>query len=87
MLSNEGTPNTQTVDAYRATLNEMHARNLADRLVTYEHNPSPHEAPNPAHCVRIRRVVPLRPNVINKKQCEQHNQAVYTLGLQGEFTR
>jgi len=88
MLSNENqNPHTQTIEDYQATLNQMHARNLADRLVTYEHNPSPHEAPDPAKGVHVRRIVPIRPSVINKTQCQHHNTAVQSLGQAGEYTR
>jgi hypothetical protein len=61
MLSNENpNPNTQTIDSYRQTLDEIQARHLASRLVKFEHNPDPREAQNPNAGIRIRVWKPFR---------------------------
>lgn len=78
MLSNESTPNTATIDVYRATLTEIHTRNLASRLVGYEHNPDPREAPNPNAGIRIRRVTPFVVHV--DRACQDHNSRVSGIG-------
>lgn len=85
MLSEEKPSNPATVAAYRATLDEIAARSLASRLVKFEHNPDPREAPDPAKGIRIRKIVPYR--VVVDRSCQDHNLAVYTLGREGEYTR
>jgi hypothetical protein len=84
-LANETIPNTATIADYIATVDEIRARNLASRLVSYEHNPYPGEAQNPAHGVHIRKIVPYRVHV--DKSAQDHNLAVQTLGQQGAYTR
>jgi len=69
------------------------AHTLGTRLVGGECNPDPREAPNPAHGVHIRRIVPacgLRPNV--SQEIKEHNSRVSSVGaadamkhLWGEF--
>jgi hypothetical protein len=87
-LSNENpNPNTQTIDAYSATLTDIKTKNLADRLVQYEHNPDPREAPNPNAGIRIRRIVPMPSRVLVDEACKNHNSAVASLGVVGEYTR
>jgi hypothetical protein len=61
------------------------ARALAKQMILYERNPDPmreREAPNPAHGVRIRRVVPMLPvdfRIEVTEECKRHNQAVCDL--------
>ncbi len=86
-LSNEQPPNTQAIDAYSATLTAIKTKNLANRLVQYEHNPDAREAPNPAHGIRIRRIVPRPSRVLVDEACKKHNSAVSSLGVEGEYSR
>jgi hypothetical protein len=88
-LANETTPNTQNVDAYQATLNELRAYNLASKLVTYEHNPDPREAANPAHGVRIRRIDLEKSLAASRtpvtRECADHNSRVSGVGNPERF--
>jgi hypothetical protein len=86
-LSNEKPPNTATLDAYQQTLINISTKNLADRLVTYQHNSDPREAPDPAKGIRIRRIVPLPSRVNVDDACKNHNSAVQSLGTTGEYSR
>lgn len=56
-LSNETPPNTATIDAYQATLTEMHARGLAARLVTGTPKDTTYNAPSPADGIHIPRTL------------------------------
>jgi hypothetical protein len=90
MLSNESqSPHTQTADDFRATVDQMHARNLADRLIKYEHNPDPREAADPSKGIRIRRpVLVLRSDGINvSEECKAQSLATATLGQGEEWLR
>ena len=87
-LSNENpNPNTATIDAYEATLTEMQARNLADRLVIGAHNDNPkdpREAVNPNVGIRIRRIdleksLRLSRTTVTQK-CKDHNAMVSGIG-------
>jgi hypothetical protein len=84
-LSNETAPNTAVIDAYRASIDERHARNLASRLIRYEHNPDPREAPDPSKGIRIRRpILAFRSGDVNvSEECKAQSLATATLG-QGE---
>jgi len=82
-LSHETTPHTQTIEQFQAVIAEQHARNLALRLLKYEHNPDPREAPNPNEGIRIRRKVTvsrfaLRPEVT--PDVADHNSNVSGVG-------
>src|ERR1700685_3790831 len=86
MLTNENkTPHTATADAYVDGLAQMRARSLANKLITYEHNPDAREAHSPAKGIRIRRIVPWHSPVDTR--CKDHNSAVQSLGKSGEYQR
>jgi hypothetical protein len=88
MLSNENpNPNTATIDAYTATLADIKTRNLANRLIQYEHNDSPrdgYDAPNPAHGIRIRRIDLEKSLSASRipvtQECSDHNSRVAGVG-------
>jgi hypothetical protein len=89
-LSSESpNPNTATIDAYEAALIERQARNLADRLVTYEHNPDPREAPSPALGVHIRRIDLEKSLRLSRtpvtQECKEHNAMVSGVGHPEQF--
>jgi hypothetical protein len=84
-LSNETAPNTAVIDAYRASIDERHARNLASRLIQYEHNPDPREAPSPAPGVRIRNAIDIERSLAASripvtKEVAEHNTNSASLG-------
>jgi hypothetical protein len=84
-LSNERPQNTATLNGYRDTLARIAATNLANRLIRYEHNPDPREAPNPAHSVtRIRTLRPIV-RVQVDDSCKDHNSAVASLGAVEQY--
>ena len=85
-LANENkTPHTETAQKYVDGLAQQQAKNLASKLVKFESNRDPREAPSPAQGVHIRRIVPYR--VIVDTRCKDHNSAVQSLGREGEFQR
>jgi hypothetical protein len=89
MLSNETLPNTETADSFRETINEIRTKNLADRLVKYEHNPDPREAQNPNVGIRIRRIdlekSVARGRVPVTQECADHNSRVSGVGHPERF--
>jgi hypothetical protein len=93
MLSNENpNPNTQTVDDYRAAIDMRHAKNLSDRLINYEHNPDPKEAPDPAPGVRIRRQIDVERSLAASRvpvtqECSDHNSRVSGIGDPEQFKK
>jgi hypothetical protein len=88
MLSNENpNPHTQTTDNFVATLTEIKSRNLASRLVKYEHNPDPREAPSPAQGIAVRRIVLTDRRIAVDQQCKDHNDAVTSLGQGSDWLR
>jgi hypothetical protein len=89
-LSNEAAPNTAVIDAYRASIDERHARNLASRLITYEHNPDPREAPSPAPGIRIRRQIDIERSLAASRipvtqEVKTHNTSAASLGQGAEW--
>ena len=89
MLSNETLPNTETADSFRETINEIRTKNLADRLVKYEHNDDPREVPNPNQGIRIRRI-DLEKSVAHGRvpvtqECAEHNSRVSGVGHPERF--
>jgi hypothetical protein len=90
-LSNENpNPNTQTADDYRATVDQMHARNLASRLITYQHNDDPREAPSPAPGIRIRNAIDIERSlrmsrILVTEECKDHNTSAASLGAGAEW--
>jgi hypothetical protein len=81
-LSNESQPNTAVIDAYRASIDERHAKNLSNRLIKFEHNPDPREAPNPNTGIRIRRprLVPAPGRIEVSAEVSDHNSRVSGIG-------
>jgi len=68
------------------------AHTLAKKLMLFERNPEPmreREAPNPAHGIRIRRIVPMVPSGAGRvdvdQQCRDHNEYVSSLGASGSL--
>jgi hypothetical protein len=51
----EENPNTSTTKKYRATLDAIHARNLANRLPVIKHSDPSYNALDPSTGIRIRR--------------------------------
>jgi hypothetical protein len=91
-LSNETAPNTAVIDAYRASIDERHARNLASRLIQYTHNPDPREAPSPAPGVRIRRQIDVERSLAASRvpvtqECADHNSRVSGVGDPEQFKK
>jgi len=91
-LSNEAAPNTAVIDAFRAAIDERHARNLSDRLIRYEHNPDPREAPSPAPGVRIRRQIDVERSLAASRvpvtaECADHNSRVSGVGDPEQFKK
>ena len=89
-LSNEAAPNTAVIDAYRASIDERHARNLASRLITYTHNPDPREAANPNAGIRIRRQINVERSLAASRvsvtqECADHNSRVSGVGDPAQF--
>jgi hypothetical protein len=77
-------PHVQTAIDFRAQIDWRHARNLADRLVKCDHNPDPREAPNPAHGIRIRKIVPFRHFPVTD-EVKEHNANVSGVGSPEQF--
>ena len=79
----------EVVDKFRQTLNEISTKNLADRLVNYEHNPDPREAQNPNVGIRIRRIdmekSVARGRVPVTAECAAHNSRVSGVGHPERF--
>jgi hypothetical protein len=91
-LSNEVPPNTATVDAFRASLDERHARNLSDRLIKYEHNADWREAPSPAPGIRIRRQIDIERSLAASRvpvteEIKTHNTSAASLGAGEDWLR
>jgi hypothetical protein len=91
-LSNETAPSTAVIDAYRASINERHARNLASRLITYTHNPDPREAPDPSKGIRIRRQIDVERSLAASRvpvtqDCADHNSRVSGIGDPEQFKK
>lgn len=89
-LSNENpNPSTATVDDYIAAIDIRHAQNLANRLIKYEHNPDPREAPDPSKGIRIRRPRILVPvgRIEVSAECADHNSRVSGVGSPDAFER
>ena len=81
-LSNEGQPNNATAEEYQFTLDSMRVARLASQLIRYERNDDPREAPNPAHGVHIRRLVPVTRTPVDD-HCKTHNSNTEDLGHPG----
>jgi hypothetical protein len=83
--------NNEVVDKFRQTLNEISTKNLADRLVKFEHNDDPREAPNPNVGIRIRRIdlakSIARGRVPVTQECADHNSNVSGVGHPERFQR
>jgi hypothetical protein len=90
-LSNETPASTEVVDKFRETINEIRTKNLADRLVKYEHNPDPREAPNPNRGIRVRRIdmekSVARGRVPVTQECADHNSRVSVVGHPERFQK
>jgi hypothetical protein len=89
-LSNEAAPNTAVIDAYRASIDERHARNLASRLIKYEHNDDWREAPSPAPGIRIRRQIDIERSLAASRipvtqEVKTHNTSAASLGMGEEW--
>jgi hypothetical protein len=93
-LSNENpNPHTATIEHYQATVNEMHARTLAAKLVAYEHNEAPKDAtgnaPNPNAGIRVRRIDVEKSLTLSRirvmPDCADHNSRVSGVGDPEQF--
>jgi len=92
-LSNEAIPHTGTIEAYQASLNELHAYTLAAKLVAHQHNDSPKDdlrnAPNPNTGIRIRRIDVEKSLAASRihvtKECADHNSLVAGVGHTEQF--
>lgn len=91
-LANENpNPSTATVDNYIAAIDLRHAKNLSDRLIKYEHNPDPREAPNPNAGIRIRRQIDIERSLTASRipvtqECADHNSRVSGIGSPEVFS-
>jgi hypothetical protein len=89
-LSNENpNPSTATVDSFRATVNQMHAKNLAGRLVVYAHNDDWREAPNPNTGIRIRRpsLIAAPGRIEVTQECKDWNTSTASVGAGEEWLK